>query len=1155
MSKGIQFNGTVIDRYKRFLAPFMQYIDIAHDPTCLLHLASLVPVYFNTAFALTYHTNDTSTLIDILKGQSTLKEELQKIWEEGIKQAETSRSFRLSLPYSTNEEFELTLSVTDKPQFLVCSIRKIKLKSQDISLTNENYQKVLSSLKNYKKIIDSSPSAILKTDLEGIITFSSSYSEYIHGEFNSPLVGTHIDTHFSLDDSTIFEKLKQKLINQKKGNGLLIAHALNIHGNHKEVEIRYSLSNNEAYQSIILNYYDITEQVQAKTNLRESKNRIQSLLDLSSMPFIEISEEGIILRSSSAVFKCLGIDKNKIAENSIYSIIPPNRHASFSQFIQTIGITKNSHYSHTINVLNDINKKQVIQLTGKVIQHNKQTGNTIMLICENITEKLNSELALIEKDKILYTLLENSPFGIYAVDLQYNIIFINKNATNSFKQNQKIDISISDNLKEKINPEQFEDWNKSFRMVFNGESFNSVGQIASNPNKIVNNRYAPLKDAFGDVIGCIEVSHDITAIKLKEYELLEREAYLNSILNSAPNAIIVVNLDLVVTAINPEASRLVIEKLGVSPHTNFNFTGIVESGINNPYHDVLNRAFKGEVIEFFLITESKASTQYLEITLSPVKDYTGTIIGAKILIVDRTRTVQSEKALIESELKYKQLLDVIPGGILMTKMNGDLLYGSPTLNDILNVPRHYSLENYGYRTFIPNTDLILKKLKPSECDEDSSITNRITATKSDGTPIWLDSQSKLVKYNNEDVILSVIIDVSQTVRIEKEKKLNQKLYEILVESSLDGTDVIEIKGIKGNRIYELLIRNEKMKMFFDSDTKPFLKFSHLQARAPKYQTNGQLTEDVLIADWKSFKENRYIAYERLVYNVNGDLKYIFLSMQQIEFDDRTFIVRNFKDVTDLRKKDIEISIRALEIEKKNKVLEKYIESNISLEKFAYVTAHDLKSPIRTVISFAELLKRDIWDDLSPRNQTFIKIMIESSHGMYSLVEDVLSYSKIGTEKLKIDSFYLDRFLEFQTNQLQEEIKSKKACINFDLKVDTIQCDKVKLSQLLQNLIRNGMKFHRENVTPIVNISVSDIGKAWKFSIADNGIGIKKEYHDQIFTIFKQLNNKEQFSGNGIGLSTCQKIVDLWSGKIWVESKVGVGSTFFFTIPKTNKQKT
>lgn len=1153
MPKGSQFNISIVETYARAIEPYKQYIDIAHDATCILHRTSFTPFYYNKRFQDTFKPKEKSTLIELLQNQSNTTLELKQLLEDHLKAVGISRSFRITWSSTDTEEYEITISITDETQFLLCSIRKTVVNySESIPSEKEKFQLMLSSLKTYKNIIDSSPSAILKTDMEGVITFSSSYSEHIHGEFNGPLVGTHLNKHFSLDKSTLFEKLTKKLITQKKGDGQLLAHALNIHGNHKAVEIRYSLIKEKDNQSILLNYYDISNQVRIESDLRESNNKIQSMLDLSSMPIIEIDTDGLIKNSSPSISQCLGIDKDKINGHSIYSIVQKDKRASLGQFLDAIEITKKSHHSHTINITTDANENQVIQLSGKLIENTKQTGHTIMLICENISQRLNSELVLIEKDKALHTLLENSPFGIYAIDLQHNITFINKNATNSFKQNQNIDISIRDNLKDKINPNEFEDWDKSFKRVFKGESFNSVGQIVNNPNKIVNNRYAPLRDAFGDIIGCIEVSHDITSIKLKEYELLEREAYLNSILNSAPNPIVVLDLNHKITAINPEANALFRESYNTDLHKNSILTPILSSGIESPYNDVFNRAFKGEVVNFFYLHTSNQTTKYYDWTTSPVKDYTGTIIGAKILIQDKTRTVEGEKALIESELKYKQLLDVIPGGILMTRPDGEFLYASPTVHDILGVPRHYSLENYAYKTFVPNIDSIHGNLHTAINRENNSITNRTATTKRDGTPIWLDSQSKLVKYNNEDVILSVIFDVTQTVQIEKEKELNQKLYEILVESSFEGTDVIEIKGTKKNRTYDLLIRNEKMKLFFDSDTDAYLDSNYILSLLPKHQANGKPSIDVLKEDQDVFKKNNYFVAERLVYNADGDLMNVFISTQLIKFENRTFLVRNFKDVTDLRKKELEISLRAIEIEKKNKVLQKYIESNVSLENFAYVTAHDLKSPIRTIISFAQLLKKDIWDDLSSKNKTFIKIMIDSSQSMYSLVEDVLSYSKIGSENLKIENFFADKFLEFITAQLQEEINTNEATITHDIHVDTIHCDKVKLGQILQNLVRNGMKFHKPNEKPIVNITLSDIGEEYKFAVSDNGIGIKRENQEQIFTIFKQLHTKKQFKGNGIGLSTCQKIVDLWNGKIWVESDEGMGSTFFFTIPKLNK---
>lgn len=237
------------------------------------------------------------------------------------------------------------------------------------------------------------------------------------------------------------------------------------------------------------------------------------------------------------------------------------------------------------------------------------------------------------------------------------------------------------------------------------------------------------------------------------------------------------------------------------------------------------------------------------------------------------------------------------------------------------------------------------------------------------------------------------------------------------------------------------------------------------------------------------------------------------------------------------------------IDKKNAELEKYIEYNLQLENFAYIASHDLKTPLRTIISFTQLLGRKLKNKLEPNETEYLQFIIDGTKEMSFLIEDLLNYSRIQRRDLQLERIEVEPFVEQILRHIGSFIEEKSAQIHLQLDTPIITADRTKMQQLLQNLITNAIKFHKKEQLPKVEISCIEKDMEWYFKIRDNGIGIESEYFDRIFLIFKRLNNKSEYEGSGIGLAICKKIIEQHGGTIWVESRVGEGSSFCFNLPK------
>jgi PAS domain S-box-containing protein len=244
-----------------------------------------------------------------------------------------------------------------------------------------------------------------------------------------------------------------------------------------------------------------------------------------------------------------------------------------------------------------------------------------------------------------------------------------------------------------------------------------------------------------------------------------------------------------------------------------------------------------------------------------------------------------------------------------------------------------------------------------------------------------------------------------------------------------------------------------------------------------------------------------------------------------------------RDITELKETENNLKLKLDELSR----------SNAELEQFAYVSSHDLQEPLRMIASYLQLLERKYKGKLDDKADKYIHFSVDGATRMQNLINDLLDFSRVTTQAKEFQPTELEPIFKEVLSNLEVSITENKAIISHD-SLPVVIADKTQIGQVFQNLINNAIKFQSEN-QPHINISVKTCKNQWLFAVKDNGIGIDPNHKDKIFEVFKRLHKRRDYPGTGIGLAICKKIVERHGGHIWVESELGKGSIFYFTLPK------
>jgi len=366
-------------------------------------------------------------------------------------------------------------------------------------------------------------------------------------------------------------------------------------------------------------------------------------------------------------------------------------------------------------------------------------------------------------------------------------------------------------------------------------------------------------------------------------------------------------------------------------------------------------------------------------------------------------------------------------------------------------------------------------------------------------------------------------EIQERKRAEEILRESEMRYRMLFEHSTDGVLIIDPETASAIEFNEIAHRQ----LGYTRE-----EFKNL--RAFDYEAK-ETPEEIRAHIEKVLREGRD-DFETLHRTKDGKIRNVFITVQAIKLSGQVFFHCIYRDITDRKRAE----------EERERWTAELARSNTELEQFAYVASHDLQEPLRMISGFTQLLARRYRDRLDENAYEFIDYIVDGATRMQRMIEDLLAYSRVGTRGKPFELISCKDIFDQVIANLKVTIGENNAQVTHD-PLPAIMADSTQMTQLFQNLISNAIKFRGEE-PPRVHISVKRAGNEWVFSVQDNGIGIAPEFFDRLFQIFQRIHTGREYPGTGIGLAICKKIVERHGGRIWVESEVGRGSTFYFTIP-------
>lgn len=917
----------------------------------------------------------------------------------------------------------------------------------------------------------------------------------------------------------------------------------------------------------IASFLDNTDRKNIERALKESEARYRTIFENTGIAFMLIEEDMIISLINGEVEKTFGFLKEEVEGKK-----------KWTEFVASDDDLKLMKMYHQIRRENPesapkeyefhaINKEGNIRnvlVTVSMIPGSKMSIASFL----DITERKKIEKALKDSKDEFKTLIENSPLGITRFDRNLRYVFINPAGANimGFPQEKYIgktykEIGTPEELLSTVEP--------ILKRIFKtGKPENFEFTIQSPEGlKYYESRNIPEFDENGNVKSVLAVAADITQQKKAQEELkhahdtlelkvqertkelkesnkqlkqeieerkkAESALYREKVraqtyLDIAGVVLVAINRDLTISLINKKG----IEIVGYS----------ADEIIGKSFIDFIPERFKPELIDIAThiisgnlkgfehyegpILTKNDEERLISWNIAVLRDDNGNFINALISGEDITESKKAE----EKILRLANIVESSDDAIIGLTLDGIITSWNKGAGKVYGYAAEEMLGKGYSSLFSPSQ---IKKIDEymAELKEGKNIIHyEAKRLRKDGNEIYVSMNLFSVK-NVEGKVTGISVisrDITESKKAEEALRESEERFKILFEYAPDPYFLTDMKGnfLDGNKAAERLINLKKEKVI----GKNIVKL-------------GLISEDQIPKVFKLLQENIQGATtgpEEFILNKKDSTKVpVEITGYPIEIRGQKLVLGMARDISERKKSE----------EKLKETIHELKRSNDELQQFAYITSHDLQEPLRTIASFTQLLERRYKNKMDTDADEFIEFIVDAATRMKEMIQGLLDYSRIGTKGGEFSLIDTGEVLIMVLSNLHAAISESKANITYD-KLPTVIADKNQLIQLFQNMISNAIKFKKKDAAPKIHVSAMKDEKKEEFifSVSDNGIGLEPQYKDKIFEVFKRLHTMDEYKGAGIGLAISKRIIERHGGRIWVESELGKGSTFYFTLP-------
>lgn len=889
---------------------------------------------------------------------------------------------------------------------------------------------------------------------------------------------------------------------------------------------------------------DITVEENALSEIIRNQQLLQQAESIAHVGSWELDLVTNKLYWSDEVFRMCGYEPKAFEvtfERGLGVIHPDDQATSIEEMQRAIADKRN--YTAEKRFVRPDGSIRFIESKAKVTIDSDGNAVRLVGVFHDITEQklMQRELAISQQE--YKSLFEQNPDAVLSFDLTGKFISVNDAAMLLAETSrEKLLNETFDSL---IDAGEIETARNYFRDVRNGnpQRFQSVIVTARGNRKTLAVSLMPIVVA-GEITGVFGILKDITDSKNAALALKVNEEQLNLIYNSTAGIIFLLGVEN-----NGEFFRFIsmnnagLTTIGLKQEDLFNKP--VQEVIPEPSLSLVLSKYKeavqsGKQVVWQEETAYPSGTKTGIVTVTPIYDTNGNCIRLVGSVNDITDLKKIEKSLAISRQEYKSLFDQNPDAVYSLDLQGRFTSFNLSLEKLLECSRAEIIHAGTFVPFCHPADLEKTMGHFLKVQQGEAQTYEVRAITFKGHQKHLFITNMPIVVDGEITgVYGIAKDVTSEQLALAQLELSNERYEYATKATNDVIWDWDLKTDKvvraGSGFYIMFGYNEKDA---NNDDSFWMKKVHPDDLEQVIQKRQLVFSD----SKQDFWEDEYRFLRR-----NGEFAFIY---------DRGYIFRDkegkpvrmigaTKDITEHKLSELQLKELYGKLEERASQLQL---SNTELERFAYIASHDLQEPLRMVSSFLQLLEKKYQDSIDEKGREYIRFAVDGSLRMKRLINDLLDYSRVTTRKQQLETVNMQLVISDVLQNLSLQVAEKNAVIKTEVLPILPAADKTQMVQLLQNLVGNALKYSGIK-QPEIQIEAKEQNDEWLFSVKDNGIGFDEKFADKIFVIFQRLHNKTEYSGTGIGLAICKKIIDRHGGKIYAESVPGEGSTFWFTIKK------